>query len=317
MRTIVLFVLAAVVLAGAPAWKAGQKPAGAQPQAQPQGKAPKATRPPAGGAAPATGPAKDGVWKVVSATHRASRLDTKTNYGSNVEVTFVLSFTPGTGAFANKWVAPPTLDWHEKFIMIETNGEKKERWVHENNMYMQKPHSLTLKAWPERYILAFDAANGKLPEIWSSAGFKLRSGSILKDKTGRRVTAAALGPATTPGAKATAVKNYLMKNGGSLEITIHDIPSIIKPKVGAQEKWKKERLLIFDVGFVRVPSPRVKLEQYLVVDSMFPSQRWTETHLAGHNKKDLPLPAGYKNVATPVGVTGTEKPVIWSEGEER
>ena len=231
--------------------------------------------------------AAPGVWTLTAVKANTTLFDTTPLYGNKVNVTFVLEYKAGSGALT----ASPMLDWHEKFIKLEHKG--KERWVHESNMYAQNPGSATLMVWPRRYIEAYNGATGE-----TSSSATMKGKALLFGKKGK-VTGKELGQASSDAEKAAAVKKWLAKNGGRLEVTIEDIPSLNRPAKGE----KNERLLLFNVGVVNVQAPRAKIEQYLEVDGDHLATTWTRTSTQKWIKNDLPLPIGFKDVTAPTGVT--------------
>ena len=237
-------------------------------------------------------------WYLQSVSAELSPFDTGELYGDNVKVTFLLSYK---AEMSKKFVESPKLNWHEKIIMVDY--AKSQRWVFETNMYEHNPLSNTLKIWPMRYIEAYDFAqrHGPNPGI---KGF-----SKLLDDHQQPVPVAKLGNAMTPAQKADAVRNYLAANGGYLDIQIHDIPSINKPRGQATgTPDHKERLLLFDVGVVGGGNRR-SLAQLLNVDHALPAVQWTRRCEQAWFQTDLPLPAGFANVAAPTSVSAPRAPV--------
>ena len=150
-----------------------------------------------------------GRWTLESITGINSPYVSET-IGHNVNVTYKLRYEPSmVGGFTEL----PILEWNEQIFMIEHH--KREWWEFSANMYKHNPLSKTLEVWPKRYIAAYDAAKG-MP-------YGGKGSAKLFTKQGMAVQGAALGTANTAADKADAVRHYLKKNGGRLEITVHDI----------------------------------------------------------------------------------------------
>jgi hypothetical protein len=215
-----------------------------------------------------------GMWTLESVMGTTTDFTTSQLFGTNVLVTFRLRYRPATfGAFQET----PRLDWHEKFIMKEHhNGQW---WEFESNMYEHNPCSNTLKIWAGRYVHAYKAAMGT-PDPTTKGSSKLLS------EAGIAVPRTELKQGLADGtAQAEAVRDYLKKKGGILEIKIHDIPSINLP-TGSEHK---ERLLKFNCGIVS-GGPRWRGEQYLNVDASLPQSSWTRSFTpayAGFNTTGL------------------------------
>ncbi|HVU65175.1 MAG TPA: hypothetical protein VHC70_14430 [Phycisphaerales bacterium] len=230
-----------------------------------------------------------GTWSLDSVTGKTSDFTTGELFGTNVIVTFRVRYRSSTiGSFQET----PKLDWHEKFIMKEHhNGDW---WEFESNMYEHNPCSNTLKIWAGRYIHAYKHAMGR-PDLGTKGSSKLLTAS------GSPVAAKDLTQNLSDGkAMADAVRSYLKSNGGILEITIHDIPSINKPK-GAEHK---ERLLKFRCGIVG-GGQTFTGEQYLDVDAAKPESSWLRDFSAAHptfstgTLKKVPAPASVSSVRAP------------------
>jgi hypothetical protein len=221
-----------------------------------------------------------GMWTLERVMGTTSDFTTGELFGTNVTVTFRLRYRPtAIGSFQE----PPRLDWHEKFIMKEHH--KSQWWEFEANMYEHNPCSNTLKIWAGRYVHAYKTAIGT-PDPMTKGSVKL-----LNDM-GTAVARSELKAGLVDGtAQANAVRDYLKKKGGVLEITVHDIPSINKP-AGNEHK---ERLLQFNCG-VASGGPRWRGEQYLDVDGARPQSTWTRTF--------VPVYAGFSTT----GLTRTIPP---------
>lgn len=196
-----------------------------------------------------------GRWTLESVTGTTSPYVSET-VGHNVVVTYKLRYEP---SMMDTFTELPILQWNEQIYMIEHH--KGEWWEFEANMYQHNPLSKTLEVWAKRYIAAYDAAKG--------TPFFGKGSAKLLTKQGAPVPGSALGTANTETEKADAVRRYLKKNGGRLEIVVHDIPSINKPDSATH----KERLLVFDCGFAG-GGGRYKGTQYLDMNGGVPAAQW-------------------------------------------
>jgi len=236
-----------------------------------------------------------GKWTLQTVNATCSNYDTGELFGSNFIATFRLKYSPS--AFS-KFKETPLLDWNETIMMNEHH--KGEHWVFNTNMYKHNPLSKTLEIWAKRYIAAYDSARG--------APFFGKGHSKLFDKNGMPVQAQALRQAADPKGKADAVRHYLKAHGGILEIQIHDIPSINKPKPA--DATHKERLLSFNCG-VEGGGPRVKAYQYLVVNSAQPTHQWVRRCQLGWGMAGLKT-SGLRPVPPPPQVANPRPPVFVS-----
>lgn len=235
-----------------------------------------------------------GTWTLASLDTKDSDLDGET-FGTNFHVIYKLRYKP---SFFTKFKEPPKLDWHEKILMKEHH--KKEWWEFETNMYTHNPLSNTLKVWPGRYRVAYQLAFNQPRDEKGS--------SRLLDKDGAQVAGAdVLEEGLTDGVQqADEIRHYLSEYGGFLEIEIHDIPSINKPKTNTE---RKERLLLFDVGVVGNTETRLKAEQYLDVDGAVDKSQWVREFTSGSWVKNWDS-ADFKKVDAPVMVSNPRTPVF-------
>ena len=226
-----------------------------------------------------------GKWTLESINCQFTKLNGQT-YGHNVYGNFRLKYTP---ALFSGFKDTPKLIWYEKIMMVQ--HDKGERWFFEVDQYLRNPFSPTMRTWYERYVFAYNKA----------CGYRAGKGkSELLDRNGRAVSIDTLGRGiTNPGEKANAVRSYLKNHGGIMEIQIHDVPAINKPKEG--KTVHKERLLQFDCG-VEGMAPRFKLEQYLVVDSSKEEKKWESLCRTGWTKT-VAIPTECKKVVPPSDVS--------------
>ena len=205
-----------------------------------------------------------GTWSVVSVTSHHTALNTATEYGTNWYVTFKLKYTP---AMFGGFVEPPKMAWDE--VILYNDYEKGEHWSFTGNMYTRKPDSPTMAVWAQRYFRAYLDAHH---QAFVAFGGKQKGHSKLFDKNGAAVTGQALGTHVGEAAQNKAVQDYLKRNGGILEIEVHDIPNVLKPTAGKAKKV--ERVLIFDCGVTGI-GPRAKGWQHIKMDSTQPEMNWT------------------------------------------
>lgn len=235
-----------------------------------------------------------GSWYLQAVSGSYANYDTPELYGSEFKVTLLMSYKPIPG---QPFTEPPKLDWHEKFIMVEHT--KGERWVFEANMHAHNPTSNTLKIWPRRYIEAYiKAGNGRSDT---------KGSCTLLSTMQQPVPLEQLQAANTDTARADAVRAYLNRMGGYLDIVIVDIPSMNK-RTTANNEWK-ERLLLFDCGVVGGGN-RLKAAQYLSVDLNKLPTTWTRRCERGWFQTDLPLPRGYTDVPAPLSVSAPRQGVF-------
>lgn len=196
-----------------------------------------------------------GRWTLESISGSTSPYVSET-VGHNVNVTYKLRYTP---SMMGKFQELPILEWNEQIFLIEHH--KGEWWQFSTNMYQHNALSKTLEVWAKRYIVAYDTANG--------SQFMGKGGAKLLTTAGQPVQGKVLGTAHSASDKADAVRRYLQKSGGRLEISIHDIPSINKP----DDQTHKERLLVFNCGFAG-GGPRYAGTQYLNMNGALAPTQW-------------------------------------------
>lgn len=235
-----------------------------------------------------------GTWTLESVNGETSNHDTSELYGTNVKVTFRLRYRPST---FGKFVETPKLDWHEKFMMKEHNAG--EWWQFEDNMYEHNPCSNTLKIWPGRYVYAYKSAMGRPDGSVKGSVTLLTANNAPVAKTALKQNL------NDPAQQADAVRSYLKSSGGILVITVHDIPSINKPKDGARHK---ERLLKFDCGVIG-GGPRWKGDQYLDVDGAKQPAAWQRAFAPVYGAFDT---NGLKQTPPPPQVSGKRPPTFVS-----
>lgn len=229
-----------------------------------------------------------GSWFVQSVVGRHEPLNTKTEYGTNWYVTFRLKYTP---TMFDKFVEPPKMDWDEGIIFADCHNQ--ECWSFNGNLYTRKPDSPTMEVWAQRYFRAYLHAHNT---PYMSLGRREKGHSKLFDKNGAPVSAKNLGTHNDMAGQNAAVQEYLRKNGGILEIQVHDVPNIIKPSAGQTRNI--ERILVFSCG-VTGGGLRAKGWQHIKINSSLPESEWTyrfETAGAAPGVKTT----GLRNARVPV-----------------
>ncbi|MBN2123685.1 MAG: hypothetical protein JW821_05300 [Deltaproteobacteria bacterium] len=235
-----------------------------------------------------------GKWTLKSIEGRFEQYDTSELFGTSLFVTYQLLYTP---TIFGKFVETPKLEWLETIMMNEHH--KGEHWTFQANMYTHNPLSETLKIWPRRYVEAYKDAYNR--------PFTGKGHAKLRDKNGAELAAGTLKSGITEDAKmADEVRKYLKDNGGILEIQIHDIPSINKPKGTGTER--KERLLNFDCG-VEGGMRRYRAQQYLMVVAGEPPHTWKRNFQVG-----WPFglkTTGFREVPAPQTVSAPRPPLFF------
>ena len=167
-------------------------------------------------------------------------------------------------------------------------------------MYQHNPTSQTLKIWARRYIEAY---NDVMNQPYVHKGE-----SKLLNRHGQPVRVPDLRQGLTdPQDKANAVRSYLQRNGGILNIEIHDVPAISTPKNGEH----KERLLVFNCG---IAGSRMKLsaEQFIEVNAAVPQHQWQREFNVGQTRA---WQAGTLEKVAPPPVVSTPREALFTRGE--
>lgn len=234
-----------------------------------------------------------GSWTVQSVTGTFD--DLASPYGHNFYVTFKLKYA---ASVMGKFVEPPPMAWDE--VILFNDYKKGQRWELNKNMYELKPASPTVAVWGQRYYRAYLAAKGQMP------GGNIKGHAKLFDKNGLAVAGKAL-PDFGKGEYAKindAVRDYLKKHGGGLEIKVHDIPGI-----GITDDPRDvERVLIFNCG-VSGMGPRVKAWQHIRINGDVKSKDFQMNGNApGLKTTGLTLdPTPYAAVPNPTPAEGAVK----------
>lgn len=212
-----------------------------------------------------------GTWSVQSCQGSATPLDSP--FGHNFLVRIRMKYTP---ARIGKFVEPPILAWDE-VIQFNDYGDGT-RWEFAGNMYKHKPGSPTVAVWGQRYFRAYLDAH-RTPYSSPTA----KGHSKLLDNGGMPVPGAKLGTHATKEAQNAAVRDYLKRNGGILQIEVHDIPGITVTPGKARDI---ERVLIFNCGVVGM-GQRVKCWQHLRINTSQPQTSWVRNFQMGGNPPGL------------------------------
>jgi len=227
-----------------------------------------------------------GNWTVQSVNCRHDHLNNAKEYGTNWYVTYRLKYSPTAfGGFTE----PPKMAWDE--VILYNDYEKGEHWSFSGNFYTRKPDSPTMAVWAQRYFRAYLNAHGT---PFQAFGGKQKGHSKLFDKNGIPVTGAKLGMATGEAAQNKIVQDYLRRNGGILEIEVHDIPNVLKPAPGKNKDV--ERVLIFNCG-VTGGGPRAQGWQHIIMRTS-DERNWTYNFQLGTGAPGLKT-TGLKVVPDP------------------
>jgi hypothetical protein len=225
-----------------------------------------------------------GTWTVQSCQGAATPLSSP--FGHNFLVRIRMKYTPSA---IGKFVEPPILAWDE--VIQFNNYADGTRWEFIGNMYEHKPGSPTVAVWGQRYFRAYLQAHGT---PYQQLGGKQKGHSKLLDKGGMPVPGAKLGVHQGLDAQNNAVRDYLKRNGGMLEIEVHDIPGIVVTPGGTRNV---ERVLSFDCG-VKGMGPRVKAWQHLKIDQSQPQTSWIRNFQIGSSAPGMKT-SGLKLVIDP------------------
>lgn len=202
-------------------------------------------------------------WVVLSVVGQHVPLNTVKELGTEWRVTFRLQYKPSTfGSF----VETPQLAWDE--AILYNDYIKKETWSFTGNFYKRKPDSPTMAVWAQRYFRAYLNAKGTPYEAF---GNKQKGYSKLYDLNNNPVSIQALETVEGFDKQNRAVQDYLKKNGGILEIQVHDVPSVFKPVGGAHKKI--ERVLAFNCGVTGFAN-RARGWQHISIDSNVAESSW-------------------------------------------
>lgn len=180
-------------------------------------------------------PEKIGKWKLEKLQFSYSDLNSDEAVGNNIVANIELSYKPDwKDSVLGVFQEMPNLRWKERITLNDFS--KNQSWSFKADMLQHNPSSRTMELWPRRYIEVFNSAAGQ-PTL-------VRGAVVLRDLRGNNVSLADLGAEVSGNEeKSKSVRNYLSRNGGTLAIEVHDVPSII-----TRENTHKERLLEIQVG---------------------------------------------------------------------
>ena len=226
-----------------------------------------------------------GSWIVQSCQGAHTPLDGNV-FGHNFRVRIRMEYQPSK---IGRFKEPPILAWDET-ILYNDYGDNT-RWHFAGNMYKMKPASPTVSVWGQRYYRAYlNAHNTPYFDYGKEKGY-----SKLLDNRGIPVPGAVLGVHNDKDAQNEAVRSYLKRNGGILQIEVHDIPGMSTANNNA------ERVLIFNCGVTGM-GPRVKCWQHIRIDTNQPRTTWMRNFQMGANAPGLKT-TGLRVVSAPIILT--------------
>jgi hypothetical protein len=183
-------------------------------------------------------------------------------YGHFFAIRFRLKYKPSTmGSFQEM----PRLEWKETITMMEAN--EGTWWQYVGDQYERNPGSMTFNSWVGRYSFAHYSVCRKDARYGNDEPVRLydsKGGELDRDTFDAKES--------SQEAQADAVRAYLKKNGGIMELIVVDKPGINKPT--DDTTFHKERILTFDCG-LRGVGERVKAYQHLIVSGALPENQWT------------------------------------------
>lgn len=170
------------------------------------------------------------AWSLQRVTVRNSNFDEADTIGSGIDVVFTMKYNK----LKNKeYIEMPLLEWKEK---IDFKSEES-KWQFQTDMYDHNPNSKTFFPWRNRYTEAYSFS--KIKDKTDVNGYV----KIYKNNM-QPVGVNDIKNAYTPEEMTKNVQDYLAKNGGIMEVTITDLPQILK-----RDTISKERKVEFNIGF--------------------------------------------------------------------
>lgn len=171
------------------------------------------------------------AWSLKSVNIKNRNFNKSNAVGSTIDVTFTMEYNK----LKNKgYIEIPPLQWKEKIDLKE--GDSK--WHFQTDMYEHNPKSMTFFPWVNRYVEAYNFAKSKDKDLFN--------GNVRTYKKNMEpVGVNDIKSAGTPVEKVKKIQDFLSRNGGVIEITISDVPQILKREIAEN----KERKLTFDIGF--------------------------------------------------------------------
>jgi hypothetical protein len=171
------------------------------------------------------------AWSLKGVNIKNKNFNKDNAIGSTIDVTFTMEYNK----LKNKgYIEMPPLQWKEKIDLKE--GDSK--WHFQTDMYEHNPKSMTFFPWVNRYLEAYNFAKSKDKGLFN--------GNVrIYKKNMEPVGMNDIKSAGTPIEKVKNIQDFLSRNGGVIEITITDVPQILKREIAEN----KERKLTFDIGF--------------------------------------------------------------------
>lgn len=171
------------------------------------------------------------AWSLKGVNVKNKNFNKDNAIGSTIDVTFTMEYNKLKN---NRYIEMPPLQWKEKINFKE--GDSK--WRFQTDMYEHNPTSRTFSPWLNRYIEAYNFAKFKDKGLFN--------GNVrIYKKNMEPVGVNDISSAGVPIEKVKIIQDFLSRNGGVIEITITDIPQVLKREIAEN----KERKLTFDIGF--------------------------------------------------------------------
>lgn len=171
------------------------------------------------------------AWSLKGITIKNKNFDKNNAIGSSIDVTFTMEYNKLKN---NRYIEMPPLQWKESIDFKE--GDSK--WHFQADMYEHNPKSMTFFPWRNRYVEAYNFVKAKDKNLFN--------GNVrIYKKNMESVGINDIKSASTSIEKVKSIQDFLSRKGGVIEITITDVPQIIKREAAKN----KERKLIFDIGF--------------------------------------------------------------------
>lgn len=171
------------------------------------------------------------AWSLEDVKVRNTNFDKVDRVGSGVDVVFTMKYNKLSG---KKHIEMPALEWRENIDFKEGSS----KWHFQTDMYSHNPKSMTFFPWRNRYIEAYNFSKAK-DKLSFNGNVKIYKNNM------ESVGINDIKNANSPAEMAKNVQDFLAKNGGVMEITITDLPQILKREI----KTDKERKIEFNIGF--------------------------------------------------------------------
>ena len=169
-------------------------------------------------------------WVLSRVKVKSYNVITEISIGSRVDVTLTLNCKKTS----KKFIDMPNLQWNENISFKKNNN----KWIREVDMFNRNPNSRSFFPWVNRYIEAYHyaKASNKAKFNGNVKIYKNDFGMISPDE---------IEYASSRDEMIRNVQNYLLKNGGVIEITLTDLPKLIR----ARHITSAERVVGFNVAF--------------------------------------------------------------------